>query len=137
MEMTRTEALTLALKLAVQAPSQAQSDEALAHARDIAVGMHDRDVLLLRKQQRWLSTTSVSTEKWHEAARHHRRSNWRYRCVCGPIWAAINRPRCWPVIVKGCQLHEVTPPIKQRKEDANERANGRGAGKALARNGSV
>tara|TARA_R110001592_G_scaffold352845_2_gene651098 strand:- start:4629 stop:4829 length:201 start_codon:yes stop_codon:yes gene_type:complete len=46
---TRTEALTLALKLAVQAPSQAQSDEALAHARDIAVGMDDRDVALCKK----------------------------------------------------------------------------------------
>ena len=49
MEMKRTEALTLALKLAVQAPTQQQSDEALAHARDIAVGMDDRDVLLCKK----------------------------------------------------------------------------------------
>lgn len=49
MEMTRTEALTLALKLAVQAPSQAQSDEALSHARDIAVGMDDHDVDLCKK----------------------------------------------------------------------------------------
>ena len=46
---TRTEALTLALKLAVQAPTQQQSDEALAHARDIAVGMDDRDVSLCKK----------------------------------------------------------------------------------------
>ena len=49
MEMTRTEALTLALKLAVQAPTQQQSDEALAHARDIAVGMDDHDVDLCKK----------------------------------------------------------------------------------------
>ena len=49
MTMTRTEALTLALKLAVQAPTQAQSDEALAHARDIAVGMDDHDVDLCKK----------------------------------------------------------------------------------------
>ena len=43
-EMTRTEALTLALKLAVQAPTQAKSDAALAEARCIAFGMSDRDV---------------------------------------------------------------------------------------------
>ena len=49
MEMTRTEALTLALKLAVQAPTKAQSDAALAHARDIAVGMYDHDVDLCKK----------------------------------------------------------------------------------------
>lgn len=49
MEMTRTEALTLALKLAVQAPTQAQSDEALAHAHDIAVGMDDHDIGLCKK----------------------------------------------------------------------------------------
>ena len=49
MEMTRTEAHTLALKLAVQAPTQQQSDEALAHARDIAVGMDDHDVDLCKK----------------------------------------------------------------------------------------
>ena len=47
--MTRTEALTLALKLAVQAPTQQQSDAALAHARDIAVGMDDHDVDLCKK----------------------------------------------------------------------------------------
>lgn len=49
MEMTRSEALTLALKLAVQAPTQQQSDEALAHARDIAVGMASKDVDLCKK----------------------------------------------------------------------------------------
>lgn len=43
-EMTRTEALTLALKLAVQAPTQAKSDAALTHAKSIAFGMSDRDV---------------------------------------------------------------------------------------------
>ena len=42
--MTRTEALTLALTLAVQAPTQQQSDEALAHARDIAAAMDDHCV---------------------------------------------------------------------------------------------
>ena len=49
MEMTRNDALTLALKLAVQAPTQQQSDAALAHARDIAVGMASEDVDLCKK----------------------------------------------------------------------------------------
>jgi hypothetical protein len=43
-EMTRTEALTLALKLAVQAPTQAKSDAALKEARCIAAAMPDRNV---------------------------------------------------------------------------------------------
>ena len=48
-EMTRTEALTLALKLAVQAPTQAKSDAALTHAKSIAFGMSDRDVNISKK----------------------------------------------------------------------------------------
>jgi hypothetical protein len=42
--MTRTEALTLALKLAVQAPTQDKSDAALEEARCIAAAMPSRDV---------------------------------------------------------------------------------------------
>ena len=48
-EMTRTEALTLALKLAVQAPTQAKSDAALAQAKSIAFGMSGRDVDICKK----------------------------------------------------------------------------------------
>ena len=48
-EMTRMEALTLALKLAVQAPTKQQSDEALEHAMGIAVAMGDREVELCKK----------------------------------------------------------------------------------------
>jgi hypothetical protein len=47
--MTRTEALTLALKLAVQAPTQAKSDAALAEARCIAAAMSERDVDICKK----------------------------------------------------------------------------------------
>lgn len=47
--MTRTEALTLALKLAVQAPSQEKSDMALARAKDIALGMSSHDVDIAKK----------------------------------------------------------------------------------------
>ena len=61
MEMTRTEALTLALKLAVQAPTQQQSDEALAHARDIAVGMDDHDVDLCKKA----AQSAIEYERQH------------------------------------------------------------------------
>lgn len=63
MEMTRTEALTLALKLAVQAPTQQQSDEALAHARDIAVGMADHDVDLCKKA----AEAAIEYERQHGA----------------------------------------------------------------------
>tara|TARA_R110001632_G_scaffold127778_3_gene241697 strand:- start:578 stop:775 length:198 start_codon:yes stop_codon:yes gene_type:complete len=63
MEMTRNEALTLALKLAVQAPTQQQSDEALAHARDIAVGMDDRDVSLCKKA----AQAAIEYERQHGA----------------------------------------------------------------------
>jgi len=52
--MTRTEALTMALKLAVQAPTQQQSDEALAHAREIAVGMDYHCVEYCKKAARTL-----------------------------------------------------------------------------------
>ncbi len=48
-EMTRIEALTLALKLAVQAPTQAKSDAALARAKSIALGMSDSDVDICKK----------------------------------------------------------------------------------------
>ena len=48
-EMTRTEALTLALKLAVQAPTQDKSDAALQHAKSIAFGMSERDVDICKK----------------------------------------------------------------------------------------
>jgi hypothetical protein len=43
--MTRTEAL----KLAVQAPTQAKSDAALAEARCIAAAMSERDVDICKK----------------------------------------------------------------------------------------
>jgi hypothetical protein len=43
--MTRTEALTLA----VQAPTQAKSDAALAEARCIAAAMSERDVDICKK----------------------------------------------------------------------------------------
>ena len=48
-EMTRTEALTLALKLAVQAPTQAKSDAALKEARCIAAAMSFSDVADAKK----------------------------------------------------------------------------------------
>ena len=48
-EMTKTEALTLALKLAVQAPTQDKSDAALQHAKSIAFGMSERDVDICKK----------------------------------------------------------------------------------------
>jgi hypothetical protein len=48
-KMTRTEALTLALKLAVQAPTQDKSDAALKEARCIAAGMRDSDVADAKK----------------------------------------------------------------------------------------
>lgn len=63
MEMNRNDALTLALKLAVQAPTKAQSDEALAHARDIAVGMDDRDVSLCKKA----AAVAIHYERQHGA----------------------------------------------------------------------
>ena len=47
--MTRTEALTLALKLAVQAPTQDKSDAALAEARCIAAAMSGRDVDICKR----------------------------------------------------------------------------------------
>jgi hypothetical protein len=48
-EMTRTEALTLALKLAVQAPTQAESDLAVATATHLAAGMSDGDIAKAKK----------------------------------------------------------------------------------------
>ena len=48
-EMDRIEALTLALMLAVQAPTQDKSDAALTEARGIAAGMSDRDVAKAKK----------------------------------------------------------------------------------------
>ena len=48
-EMTRTEALTLALKLAVQAPTQDKSDAALQQAKSIAFGMSEHDVDMCKK----------------------------------------------------------------------------------------
>jgi hypothetical protein len=48
-EMTRAEALTLALKLAVQAPTQAKSDAVLAEARCIAAAMSEHDVDICKK----------------------------------------------------------------------------------------
>ena len=42
--MKNTEALTLALKLAIQAPTEQKSQDALDHAKDIAAGMSSKDV---------------------------------------------------------------------------------------------
>ena len=62
-EMTRTEALTLALKLAVQAPTQAKSDAALAEARCIAAAMSDSDVAEAKKA----ATMAIERERQHGA----------------------------------------------------------------------
>lgn len=42
--MTNTEALTLALKLAIQAPTEENSQEALEYAKNIAASMSSKDV---------------------------------------------------------------------------------------------
>ena len=42
--MTRTVALTLALKLAITAPTEEKSRDALGHAKDIATSMSSEDV---------------------------------------------------------------------------------------------
>lgn len=42
--MTNTEALTLALKLAIQAPTEKKSQAALCRAKDIAMSMSSRAV---------------------------------------------------------------------------------------------
>ena len=62
-EMTRTEALTLALKLAVQAPTQDKSDAALQHAKSIASGMRDSDVEAAKKA----TTMAIERERQHGA----------------------------------------------------------------------
>lgn len=46
--MTNTEALTLALKLAIQAPTEENSQEALEYAKNIAASMSSKDVELCK-----------------------------------------------------------------------------------------
>jgi len=48
-EMTRTEALTLALKVAILAPTQAETDLSVATATHLAAAMSDRDVADAKK----------------------------------------------------------------------------------------
>ena len=62
-EMTRTEALTLALKSAILAPTQAKSDAALKEARCIAAGMHGSDVADAKKA----ATMAIERERQHGA----------------------------------------------------------------------
>ena len=62
-EMTRTEALTLALKLAAQAPTQAKSDAALKHAKSIAFGMSGCDVDICKKA----AEAAIEYERQHGA----------------------------------------------------------------------
>jgi hypothetical protein len=49
LEMTRTEALTLALKSAILAPTQSETDLAVATATHLAAAMSDSDVADAKK----------------------------------------------------------------------------------------
>ena len=62
-EMTRTEALTLALKSAILAPTQAETDLAVATATHLAAAMSDSDVADAKKA----ATMAIERERQHGA----------------------------------------------------------------------
>jgi len=62
-EMTKTEALTLALKLAILAPTQAETDLALSTAIHLAAAMSDSDVADAKKAAKM----AIERERQHGA----------------------------------------------------------------------